>query len=190
MRHLVAASGVALVGTIWYVLWSTVGAGPAAIAYLAMPLSAAICGHSVLVMLRHARLSPVARRFWKFLLISFGFLTTGYAGLAFAAFRDTSTLPSLPIPAAALVGAGFFAAMWAVGRVPLGIGSRTERWKQWLDRTIAFLGCSTVLFNFGLAPMITAAEPWSTQAMVLIGLSFLLAVGGITKVSYIAGGPV
>jgi diguanylate cyclase (GGDEF)-like protein len=189
-RHLLAASAVALVWTIWYVFHATVGAGPAAIAYLAMPLGAAICSHGVLAMLRHATLSPVARRFWKFLLFSFGCVSGGYAGLAVAAFRDTSTLPSMPIPAAVLVAAGFVAAMWAVGRVPLGIGSRSERWKQWLDRTIAFLGCSTVLFNFGLAPMITASDPWSTQAMVLIGLSFLLAVGGITKVSYIAGGPV
>jgi diguanylate cyclase (GGDEF)-like protein len=59
-----------------------------------------------------------------------------------------------------------------------------------LDRTIAFLGCATVLWHAGLAPMLTAAEPWSRQTVALIALAFLLAIGGMTKVSYIQTGPV
>src|SRR5262249_5219662 len=42
----------------------------------------------------------------------------------------------------------------------------------------------------GLAPMLSAEEPWSRQAMVLVGLALLVAVGAATKVSYVAGGPV
>jgi diguanylate cyclase (GGDEF)-like protein len=176
--------------TLWYVVWATVGAGPAALAYLAMPLNAALGCAAVAAMLRRARLEPAARRFWRLLLLAIGCLALGYGLLAVTAFRDTTVLPSLPIPAAALVAVGFLVAMWAVGKVPLGIHGRTERWRQALDRSIAFLGCTTVLFFFGLFPMINADDPWTTQAMVLVGMSAVLAVGGITKVSYIAGGPV
>jgi diguanylate cyclase (GGDEF)-like protein len=110
--------------------------------------------------------------------------------LAVAGFADTSVLPVMPPAAAVSAGTGFLAAMWAMGRVPLGITSAGERWRQWLDRAIAFLGCGTVLFHFGLAPMITGPQHWSTQAIVLLGMSFALAVGGITKVAYIRGGPI
>jgi diguanylate cyclase (GGDEF)-like protein len=189
-RYLLATSGVTLTWTLWYIAWDTIGAGPAALAYLAMPLGAAFAAAGVVSLLRHARLDPVARRFWKFLLFSFANLTVAYAILAGLAFGDTTVLPDMPTVAAAFASIAFLASMWAVGRVPVGISSSAERWKQWLDRTIAFLGCSTVLFTFGLAPMFSARDPWSTQAKTLIAMSFLLAVGGITKVAYIAGGPV
>jgi diguanylate cyclase (GGDEF)-like protein len=76
--------------------------------------------------------------------------------------------------------------------VPTGVSgaTRTERWRVVLDRTIAFLGCATVLWHIGLAPMWSAAQPWSRQAIGLIALAFLLAVAGITKVSYVRSGPV
>jgi diguanylate cyclase (GGDEF)-like protein len=189
-RYLLVTSGVTLTWTLWYIAWSTVGAGPAAIAYVAMPLGGAVAAAAVFSMLRRARLDPVARRFWRFLLFAFVNLTVAYSILAAMAFRDTSVLPNMPTVAAAFASVAFLASMWAVGRVPVGINSAAERWKQWLDRTIAFLGCSTVLFTFGLAPMFTAQDPWSNQAKTLIAMSFLLAVGGITKVAYIAGGPV
>ncbi|MGX6603546.1 putative bifunctional diguanylate cyclase/phosphodiesterase [Micromonosporaceae bacterium Da 78-11] len=190
LRYVLVTSGVTLGWTLWYVAWCTVGAGPAALAYLALPIGAAVAAWSVVAMLRTARLDPSARRFWKYLVFSFATLSVGYAVLAVEAFRDTSVLPSMPTGATIFVAAGFLAAMWAVGRVPLGVSGNGEHWKQWLDRMIAFLGCGAVLFNFGLAPMINAKDPWSTQAMVLIAMSFVLAVGGITKVSYIGGGPV
>jgi diguanylate cyclase (GGDEF)-like protein len=189
-RYLAGTAGITVAWSLWYLVWLTVGAGPAAVAYLAMPLGAAVSCLAVVAMLRTAALNPVARRFWKFLLFAFAALSLGYGMLAVVAFRDTSVLPAMPVPAAALVAAGFLVAGWAVARVPLGITGRGERGKQWLDRSIAFLGCGAVLFHFGLAPMVGAEDPWSTQAMVLIGMSFAFAVGGITKVSYIAGGPV
>jgi diguanylate cyclase (GGDEF)-like protein len=190
LRYVVITAGVTAVFTVWYVVWATAGAGPAAIAYLAMPLTAATGAVALFDMTRQAPLEKNGRRFWRLMTVAFACLSAGYAELAVEAFRDTSVLPTMPIPAAVLVAAGFLTAMWAMARVPLGIANAGERWRQWLDRAIAFLGCGTVLFHFGLAPMMTAKDPWSTQAMVLIGMSFVMAVGGITKVSYIRGGPV
>src|SRR5215471_5295114 len=91
----------------------------------------------------------------------------------------------IPLPAAACVAIGFGIALWAVARVPIITTGGTERWRVALDRTIAFLGCATVLWYLGLAPMVTSAEPWSHQTMALVGLAFLLAVGTVTKVSYV-----
>jgi len=70
--------------------------------------------------------------------------------------------------------------MWAVGRVPIGAGGRVERRRILLDRTIAFLGCGTVLWHFGLAPMLTAGSG-ERPGRVLVGLAFLLAVAGINQ---------
>jgi diguanylate cyclase (GGDEF)-like protein len=190
LRYVVVTAGLTAAFTIWYVAWATVGAGPAAIAYVVMPLTAATCAIALFDMTRQAPLERKGRRFWRLMTVAFGCLSVGYAALAVEAFRDTSILPTMPIPAAVLIAAGFLTAMWAMARVPLGIANAGERWRQWLDRAIAFLGCGTVLFHFGLAPMLTAKDPWSTQAIVLIGMSFVMAVGGITKVSYIRGGPV
>jgi diguanylate cyclase (GGDEF)-like protein len=96
---------------------------------------------------------------------------------------------SMPLPAAACVAAGFVLAIWAVARVPV-VATGVEWWRTLLDRTIAFLGCAAVLWYVGLAPMLSADEPWSGQAMVLVGLAFVVAVGAATKVSHVAGGPV
>ncbi|MFC7272400.1 putative bifunctional diguanylate cyclase/phosphodiesterase [Paractinoplanes rhizophilus] len=190
-RHLALVGAIWVAWSAWYVAWAVgAPAGPAAIAYLALPLGAAVGAHGVHVMIRRVPLDPVARRFWRQMLVAFALLAIGYAMLAGTAFADLSILPTMPIPAAVFVAGAFGMAMWAVGRVPLGIANRAQRLRQWLDRSIAFLGCSAVLFTFGLAPMIGAPDPWSTQALVLISLSILLAVGGITKVSYIGNGPV
>jgi diguanylate cyclase (GGDEF)-like protein len=190
LRYVVATAGIAAASTLWYVLWAVTGAGPAAVAYLAFPLGAAVTAAAVLDLLRRAPLTRPGRRFWRCMLVAFGGVSAGYAVLAAAGLRDTSTLPSLPPATAVPAGVGFLAAMWAMARVPLGVTGAGERWRQWLDRAVAFLGCGTVLFHFGLAPMITANGRWSTQTIVLLGMSFALAVGGITKVSYIRGGPI
>ncbi|WP_245665755.1 putative bifunctional diguanylate cyclase/phosphodiesterase [Actinoplanes subtropicus] len=186
-----SAAAIWLVWSAWYAAWA-LGAplGPAAIAYLALPAGAAIAAHAVHRLIRDVSLDPVARRFWRLVLVAFALLSAGYAVLAGAAFRDTSVLPTMPIPAAVLAGAAFLTAMWGVARVPLGITNRAQRRRQWLDRSIALFGCASPLFTFGLGPMINSPDGWSTQTLVLLGLSFVLAVGGITKVSYIAGGPV
>jgi hypothetical protein len=98
----------------------------------------------------------------------------------------------MPIGVAAALAAGLGMAIWAVAGVPTGVpaATRAERWRVVLDRTIAFLGCATVLWHVGLAPMLTAAEPWSRQTVGLIALAYLLAIGGMTKVSYVRTGPV
>jgi diguanylate cyclase (GGDEF)-like protein len=189
-RYVLVTLGATVVSTIWYLCYVTVGAGPAAFAYIAMPLTAAVAAVSAIDLLRRAPLNPLARRFWRFMSCAFGFLAAGYTMLAVAAFRNTSELPWMPIPAAVLAGAGFLSAMWAMIRVPLGIANSGERWRQWLDRSIAFLGCGTVLFHFGLAPLFDSAGEWSAQAIILIGMSFALAIGAVTKVAYIRGGPI
>ncbi|GIM96085.1 hypothetical protein Ato02nite_078780 [Paractinoplanes toevensis] len=188
--HLVATSGILVIWTAWYLAWLAGGPGPDTLAYIAMPLGAAVAAHSVYRLMRSVRLDPVARRFWRGLLIAFALVAAGYTVLAVAAFQQRPVLPDMPLPAAALVASAFLVAGWSVARVPLGIGGGSQRWKQWLDRSIAFFGCSTLLFHFGLAPMIGSSAGWSAQMLVLLGMSFVLAVGGITKVSYIGGGPV
>jgi diguanylate cyclase (GGDEF)-like protein len=185
-------AGIAVAGTLWYLWWLVRpgAAGPAAIAFTVLPLGTAVAAHGVLKMLRHVRLHLVARRFWRLIFAALLLFGAGFAMMAVEAFRTSPALPTFPVGAAALAGAGFLTAMWAVGRVPLGITGRGERGRQWLDRSIAFLGCGTILFQFGLAPMINAPVGWSAQTITLIGLSLALALGGITKVSYIGDGPV
>lgn len=190
LRHLLVISAITVVSTLWYLVWLAAGAGPGAIAYLTMPVTCAIAVHAMLRMVATVPLDPVARRFWRRMAFALGAAGLGYGILAVTAFRDTSVLPDLPLPATAIIAAGFLTAMWAVGALPLGV-ARAERRRQWLDRGIAFLGCGTGLFAFGLAPMITADNGWSAQATGLVGMSLVLAVGGATKVAYLGrGGPV
>ena len=192
LRYVWAAAIIAVLGSAWYVAWATVGAGTEALAYTILPVGGAVAVAAVYRLLNGVALDPVAGRFWRALLAAFALISTGYAWLAvdmLTHFAQT-TARSMPLPAAGFVAAGFGMAMWAVARVPIGATGRLERRRIVLDRTIAFLGCGTVLWHFGLAPMLTAPERWSSQAMVLVGLAFLLAVGGITKVSYVVGGPV
>ncbi|HEX8346623.1 MAG TPA: EAL domain-containing protein [Actinoplanes sp.] len=194
LRFVWAAAGTAAAGAAWYAAYATVGAGSGALAYLFYPAGGAVAAAAMFQLLRVVRLDPVARRFWKGLLVTFVLLTAGFAWMAaeMLVHRLEPGPPTMPIPAATCVAAGFGVAMWAVARVPTGapVTGNAERWRVVLDRSIAFLGCATVLWHFGLAPMLTAPERWSDQAMVLVGMSFLLAIGGITKVSYIARGPV
>jgi diguanylate cyclase (GGDEF)-like protein len=189
-RYLLGTVAITAVSAVWYLIWLGGGPGPAAVGYLTVPLAGSVTAVAIVRLIRAVTLDPVARRFWRTMAVALVLASAGFGLLAVAAFGDTAELPTMPIPGAVLILASFLTAMWAVGRVPLGIDSRGQRWRQWLDRSIAFLGCSTVLFTFGLAPMIDAPEPWSPQALTLIGVSFVLAVGGITKVSYVGRGPV
>jgi hypothetical protein len=192
LRYVWATLGVLSMGLAWYLAYVTVGAGTAALAYPVLPVSGAIATVAVFRLLEKAPLEAVARRFWRRLLVAFALLTAGYAWLAvdFVVHHALAATRSMPVPAAGCVAAGFAVAIWAVAAVPTGatMTDPTERWRVVLDRSIAFLGCATVLWHFGLAPMLSASEPWSTQAMVLVALAFLLAIGGITKVSYIRTG--
>ncbi|MEU4695370.1 bifunctional diguanylate cyclase/phosphodiesterase [Actinoplanes sp. NPDC023714] len=184
------AALVAVLGVAWYLFWSATGTGPAAVAYLFMPAGLLAALAALRSMRRATALPPVAARFWRTLEIACWLLTGGYGILAGAAFRSSPELPVMPIPSVVLAGAGMLLAMVAVARVPLGVDGSRERGKQRLDRLIAFLGCATVLWHFGLAPMIMAPEPWSTPVLAIVLLAFLFAAAAITKVSYIRGGPV
>jgi diguanylate cyclase len=191
-RFVQAAVAVAALGTAWYVANFTVGAGTEALAYTFVPAGGFVAAGSVVHLLRHAGLDPVTRRFWRALLVAAVTITIGYGWLALDMLTHAAEARtrSMPLPAAACVAIGFVVAIWAVGRVPIAETGGVERWRVLLDRTIAFLGCAALLCYVGLAPMLTADEPWSRQAMALVGLAFLVAVGAATKVSFVAGGPV
>jgi diguanylate cyclase (GGDEF)-like protein len=189
-----ATIGVAALGSAWCVAYLTVGAGTEALAYVFVPISGVLATASVLHMLRgdDLALDPVARRFWYAVSIAAAVITIGYGWLALDMLTHSAQARtrSMPLPAAACVATGFVIAIWAVARVPVVMARGVEWWRMVLDRMIAFLGCATALWYVGLAPMLSAQEPWSRQAMVLVGLAFLVAVGAATKVSYVVGGPV
>ncbi|MGK5681998.1 putative bifunctional diguanylate cyclase/phosphodiesterase [Actinoplanes sp. URMC 104] len=185
-RYVLAASAVVLLGALWFLTRP----GPVAVAYLFMPVGGVAGTLSVVALLRGVALAPVARRFWRLVLAGLTGLTAGYAWLAVVAFGATDKLPDIPLPAALPAGLGLLVTMWAVMRVPLGVTGVQERRKQLVDRLIAFVGGGSVMWAFGLAPMLTSAAAWSTGALVLAGLCFALGLGAIVKVSYISGGPV
>ena len=190
--HVRAAVGILLAGAAWYLACVTAGAGSDALSYVVLPLGGVVAGLSVHGLCRSAPLQPAALRFWRAIRLAIVLLTIGYGWLAadMLAHWSTAATRTMPVAAAGCVAAGFATAMWAVAKVRIGAVAQADRPRLLLDRTIAFLGCGTVLWHFGLAPMLTAEEPWSDQAMVLVGLAYLLAVGGITKVSYLSPGPV
>ena len=170
---------------------ATGGAGPVAIGYAAVPLGGVVGAVAVFRLLRALPLDRAAGRFWRGVLLAVVLLTVGYAWnfVNAARFATRDRLPDMPLPAAGCAALGFLTFLWAVARVPLATG-RSDRQRMLLDRSIAFLGCGTVLWHLGLAPMITAVDPWSMQTMFLVGLAFLLAIGSLTKVAYLKGGPV
>ncbi|MFD1366812.1 putative bifunctional diguanylate cyclase/phosphodiesterase [Actinoplanes sichuanensis] len=185
-----ATAAVAALGTVWCVAFLTVGAGLEAIAYVFVPIGGALATASIRPLATVA--DPVARRFWRAVLIAVALITVGYGWLAvdMLTHADQARTRSMPAPAAALTAIGFLVAFVALARVPVAASGGAERWRMALDRMIAFLGCAAALWYVGLAPMLSAREPWSRQAMLLVGLGLLVAVGAATKVSYIAGGPV
>ncbi|MEU4625873.1 EAL domain-containing protein [Actinoplanes sp. NPDC023801] len=188
-----ATVSVAVLGTVWCAAHLGAGIGIEAVAYLFVPAGGVLAAASVRHLTRTGRgLDPVAARFWRTVLVAVVLVTVGYAWLAadMLAHPDEVRTRSMPVPAAALAAIGFLIAVWALARVPVVASRGEQRWHMVLDRTIAFLGCTSVLWYAGIAPMLTAREPWSRQAMLLVGLGLLVAVGAVTKVSYLAGGPV
>ncbi|KUL29992.1 putative bifunctional diguanylate cyclase/phosphodiesterase [Actinoplanes awajinensis] len=189
-RYAALSGATALTGVLWYVWWCLAPTGPAALAYLVMPIAGAIAVPAVHALRRDVVLPRAGRRFWLLLEVATVLLTAGYAVLAVAAFRSSPALPYLPLPSTVLIGLGLLAAMIGVGAVPLGVTSWAERGRQWLDRSIAFLGCAVLLGHFGLYPMFAAEQRWSTGVLAVVLMAFLFAAGAVTKVSYIPGGPV
>jgi diguanylate cyclase (GGDEF)-like protein len=189
-RYVVTAALICLAGTLWYGLWLAVAPGTVALGYLFMPASMGLGGLAVHALRRAAPMAPAGRRFWLLLELCCYLFAAGFGVLLVDAFRTAPELPAMPPVGAALIGAGVLVAMWGVAQVPLGVTSWYERGKQWLDRTIAFLGCATVLWHFGISPMFWAPDPWSPSALVVLLMACAFAAGSITKVAYIAGGPV
>ncbi|MBG0562931.1 putative bifunctional diguanylate cyclase/phosphodiesterase [Actinoplanes aureus] len=189
-RYVVTTATIVVLGVLWYACWFLTGAGPVAAGFLFMPLVMAVGGLAIRAMRRAVPLAPAGRRFWLPVEICCYLFAAGFTLLAVEAFRVGPELPAMPPAGAVLIGSGVVLAMWGVASVPLGVTSRYERGKQWLDRTIALLGCATVLWHFGVSPMVTAPDPWSTSALAILLLACAFAAGSITKVSYIAGGPV
>ncbi|MEV4278529.1 putative bifunctional diguanylate cyclase/phosphodiesterase [Actinoplanes xinjiangensis] len=170
--------------------WSATGIGPAAVAYVFMPAGMAAAALAVTNVVRDGRLEAAARRFWQQLLAACVMLIGGYGLLAVAGFSSSPAYPDMPLVATVLVSTGVLTGIYAVVRVPLGVTTRYELGRQWLDRAIAFLGCATVLYHFGLAPMLHTSGPRDVPLTVMVLMAFLLASASITKVSYINGGPV
>ncbi|GAB3833529.1 bifunctional diguanylate cyclase/phosphodiesterase [Dactylosporangium cerinum] len=192
-RRYVAASIVnAVLGIAWCVAFLTVGAGTEALAYAFAPLGGVFAIAAVHRLARSGHLGRVARRFWRTVLVAVGTVSVGYGWLAvdMLVHADTAHTRTMPVPAAACAAVGFGIAIWAIARVPVATTGSTEWSRMLLDRAIAFLGCAAVLWYAVLAPMLSAREPWSRQAMVLTALAFLVTVGAVTKVSYVAGGPI
>ncbi|GAA2589587.1 bifunctional diguanylate cyclase/phosphodiesterase [Winogradskya consettensis] len=191
-RYVWVAGGLGLVSWVWFVVWAVSGAGPVGVAYVAVPLGGVV---SVVALVRLGdvvRGEVVARRFWRRLIAGAVFLTAGFTLMAVHAFRFSvgDVPPDMPLSAAVAVALGFAMITWAVARVPVRPAGPRERRRMYLDRAIAFLGCATLLWQFGLAPMLTAAERWSGRTLVLIALALLMSLAGITKVSYLGDGPV
>ncbi|MFC7530653.1 putative bifunctional diguanylate cyclase/phosphodiesterase [Actinoplanes sp. GCM10030250] len=192
-RFVLTAATIVLLGVLWYLAWVLTGGtgmGTMAVGYLFMPAVMTVGAMAVRSMRRAVPLVRAGRRFWLLLEACCYLFSAGFTLLAVDAFRFAPVAPSMPPAGAVLIGSGVVLAMWGVVQVPLGVTSWYERGKQWLDRTIALLGCCTVLWHFGVAPMVLAPEPWTTSALSILLLACGFAAGAITKVSYIAGGPV
>jgi diguanylate cyclase (GGDEF)-like protein len=177
---------------VWYSLFATAGAGPLAISHAAVSLGLPVAAVAVYGLCRSVPLEPIARRFWRSVLVALVFLTIGcgwtFVNAARYATRDWR--PAMPLPGAVGIALGLTALLWAVVRVPVPAGDPAERLRMLLDRAIAFLGGSTVLWYVGLAPMINSPARSDAQSMSLMALSLLLAVGSVTKVAYLNGGPI
>lgn len=189
-RYAALTGAITLVGTLWYVLWCTVGAGPVAICYLFVPIGMAAAVLSLRALRRDVPLAPAGRRFWLLMEAGCALLVVGYAWLAVAGFSALPGLPAMPLQAATLIGLGQVCALIAIGIVPVGVTSWAQRGRQWLDRAIAFLGCAAVLWHFGLFPMLSSPDPWSPGVLATVIGAFIFAAVAITKVAYIPGGPV
>jgi hypothetical protein len=139
-----ATAAVAALGTGWCVAYLKVGAGTEAFAYVFVPIAGALATASVHHLSRSdLGLDPVARRFWRAVLLAVGVITIGYAWLAVDMLTHAAQARtrSMPVSAAACVAIGFVIAIWALARVPVVATGGVERWRMVLDRTIAFLGC-------------------------------------------------
>jgi diguanylate cyclase (GGDEF)-like protein len=189
-RYVLATAGLAGLSIGWYLIWATVGAGPAVIAYLGAPL-ASLGGVAALVaLLRGRAMEPAARRFWILILVLESGVALGRGIQALDAFRAYPDRPHSRTVTSVLMFVAVFAAIAALASVPLGRTAGADRRRQLLDRTIAFAGCVTLLWFAGLAPLLEADTTWPARSKLMVGLAMLMAAIGITRVANIPGGPV
>ncbi len=189
-RFVFATAGLAALSTLWYAVYATTGAGPAIVGSFAAPLGSAVGAAAVCALLRAVPMAPAARRFWILVLVLELAMTAGRLINLSARVRDYPD-PAPPSALATILSVlGVLAAIGAVVTVPLGGTPRGGWWKRELDRAIAGLGCVTLLWHFGLAPLLAPGSPWSTHTKVVTGLTLLLTVAGISRVVTVPGGPV
>ncbi|WP_067501828.1 bifunctional diguanylate cyclase/phosphodiesterase [Actinoplanes sp. TFC3] len=192
LRYVWTACGLAVASWLWYAAWVMTGAGPVAVAYVAVPLGGVVAVAAIVQLYREVRGEVVARRFWAKLAGSAFIMTVSYLLMAINAFRHSvgDRPPDMPMAAAVCLGLGFIAILWAIAGVPVHPSGPHARRRMHLDRAIAFLGCATLLWHFGLAPMLTSSEPWPVQTVTLVGFAFVMSLICMTKVSYLGDGPV
>ncbi|MEV6637537.1 EAL domain-containing protein [Actinoplanes sp. NPDC051470] len=191
VRHVVATAALVLAGSVWYVLFRLDLVGPAWPVYWLLPLSGTIAVYGMVRLVQVMPLVPEVRRFWGRVAIAGASIATGYTLLALDVTRNSvgNRPPPIGPVAASFIALGFGMAIWAVAAVPMG-RPRGSQWRLLLDRSIAFFGLAVLLWHFCVAPMLAAPDPWSDAGIALVGLACLLAMGGVAKVSYVAGGPV
>ncbi|MFG1607672.1 putative bifunctional diguanylate cyclase/phosphodiesterase [Actinoplanes sp. NPDC049265] len=191
IRHVLTTLGLVLAGTVWFVLFRLGLAGPAWPVYWLLPVSGTVATYAIVRMTHQVTLVPEVRRFWARIAIACASVSTGYTLLAVDVSRNSigNRPPPIGPIAASFIGLGLGMAIWAVASVPMG-RPRGSQWRLLLDRSIAFFGLAALLWHFCVAPMLDAVDPWSDAGIALVALACLLAMGGVAKVSYVAGGPV
>jgi diguanylate cyclase (GGDEF)-like protein len=184
-----ASAGVAVISALWFLLHAVAGVGTPALALVAAPIGTVIGGLSVFALLRHVPMAPAARRFWQLILvleIGVGLGRVLHVAGVFAS-HPAPARPSMVVSVLFLLGLG--AGIVALSRVPLGRVRPADRWKQLLDRSIAFGGCFTVMVFAGLAPVLDETES-RPYAKLLTVLTMLMIAAGVSRVAFVPGGPV
>ncbi|HEY0002836.1 MAG TPA: bifunctional diguanylate cyclase/phosphodiesterase [Actinoplanes sp.] len=187
-RYVIATAGVAILSTIWYLAHLALGWGPPELAYLAPPLASTSGAVAVFALLRGVWLQPAARRFWWLI---FALEVCAAISRAIHSAHQALGGPAGPpwlVPL--LLVTGMMCALVAVCTVPLGRTGAGEKWKSRLDRTIAFLGCITLLSFAALIPLFTHNEVWSLTAKLIATLTVVMTAAGVSRVAYVPGGPV
>ncbi|MET0418392.1 MAG: diguanylate cyclase, partial [Actinoplanes sp.] len=189
-RYVTVTAGLAVLSALWFIGYAVTGAGPAILGTVAAPIGSAIAAAAVLALLRAVPMAPAARRFWILVLVlEAGVTAARLIGLAAALRAYPETAPPHPI-GGLCVGFGLLAAITALMLVPLGPVPDSARWKVLLDRVIAFFGCVTLFWHFGVAPLFAPGAPWAVQTKTVTILTLLMAAVGISRVVHVPGGPV
>jgi diguanylate cyclase (GGDEF)-like protein len=189
-RFVLVTSGIAALSALWYLTFVAFGWGTPALALVAAPFASATGAVAVATLLRRVPMEPAARRFWRLILLLEVCVALGRAlffGVLVGLHRGPEAQPPI-VPA--LLTLGVLAAIAAICMVPLGRPEPGERWKQRLDRAIAFGGCITLLFFLGLVPLIEGAQPQPPGAALMGALTMVMVAAGVSRVAYVPGGPV